>query len=241
MRVARLQHKPIEIISLRVWDEADTRRRLSRSLNLACLQMIMNYLANHKKSLAYLLIGQIGWFACVLSAARGFSGVGIAVVALFLIWHISRAHRPGEELKLIVVVALIGASWESALLSAGLISYPHDSWFVHLAPYWIIALWALFAAQLNVTYGWLKKRLKLAVLFGAVAGPLSFRAGASLHAVRFDDGWLTVAALATGWACLLPIVVMLARRWDGIDADPQPMTPDATLILPAGRSSSWRT
>jgi hypothetical protein len=123
------------------------------------------------------------------------------------------------------------------VMSAGLISYPQGSWSVHLAPSWIIALWTLFAAQLNVAYGWLKTRLKLAALFGAIAGPLSFRAGVSLHAVRFEHGWLTVAVLAAGWACLLPTVVMLARRWDGIGADPQPMMPDATPILPARRSS----
>ena len=195
----------------------------------------MNYLAQHKMSLLYLVIGQIGWFACVLSAARGFPWAGVAVVLLFVIWHIAYARRSLQELKLVASVAVIGAIWESAVRSAGLMSYPQESASLHLAPLWIIALWGLFAAQLNVAYGWLKTRLAVAALLGAVAGPLSFRAGASLHAVRFEQGWRTAGALAVGWAFLLPMAILLSRRWDGVAAEPQPMLSGAAAMPRAGQ------
>jgi hypothetical protein len=177
----------------------------------------VGYIARNKTSLLYLAIGQVGWFACVLSAARGIPWVGIAVVAAALLWHLARAARPVSELRLVAAVTLIGAIWETCLVIAGLLIYPHESQPLVHAPYWIIALWASFAMQLNVAYGWLKHRVWLAVLFGAIAGPVSFHAGAALHALRVDNPWRTMPALAIGWACLLPLAVVLARRWNGVD------------------------
>ena len=176
----------------------------------------MGYIARHKTVLIYLVIGQVGWFACVLGAARALPSVGVAFVAAVFVWHLARAPRAASELKLIASVTFIGAAWETALVIAGVLAYPNELPGVQHAPYWIIALWALFAVQLNVAYGWLKQRLVLAALFGAIAGPLSFRAGAALHAVRIDNVWRTMPVLAIGWACLLPVAVLLSRRWNGI-------------------------
>ena len=162
-------------------------------------------------------VGQAGWFACVLSAAHGIPIVGVAVVAAALVWHLVRAPRPSSELKLIASVTLIGATWDTAMVVTGLLIYPNEPAGLSHAPYWIIALWALFAMQLNVAYGWLKQRLLLAAVFGAMAGPLSFRAGAALHALRIDNFWQTMPVLAIGWACLLPLAVLLSRRWNGVD------------------------
>ena len=161
-------------------------------------------------------MGQGGWFACVLSAARGQSWIGVTLCAVLVMAHIFFARKPPPELKFILVVTIIGAIWESVLVWAGLLSYSGGALAQDLAPYWIAALWALFAAQFNTTYNWLKPRIGVAALLGAFAGPLSFRAGATLGAVRFEKPWPATLALAIGWACLLPTLVLLSRRWDGV-------------------------
>ena len=164
----------------------------------------------------YFVIGQACWFTCVISAARGAPWIGIMLTVVFVTIHVSRAARPFEELKLLASVVVLGGTWESALIAFGLLAYPSGMTLGGLAPLWLLALWALFAAQFNTTYRWLKPRLKLAALFGAVAGPLSFRAGAALGALRFMKPGPAVLALAIGWAALLPIVVVLSRRWNGV-------------------------
>ncbi len=166
----------------------------------------------------YFVIGQIGWFACVLSAAHGIAWVGVALTLLLIALHLRRAARPIEEIKLLACVVVMGAMWESALVFVGLLAYPGSTVVHDFAPPWILALWALFAAQFNTTYQWLKKRIALAALFGAVAGPVSFHAGAALGAVRFVEPWPAAAALAVGWAIMLPTICVLARRWDGVQA-----------------------
>jgi Protein of unknown function (DUF2878) len=164
----------------------------------------------------YFVVGQAGWFACVISAARGVPWWGVALALVLVTIHVVRVARPLQELKLILSVLVIGGIWESALVYFGLLSYPSGTVVRGLAPIWILALWALFAAQFNTTYTWLKPRLALAALLGAIAGPLSFRAGAQLGALRFAKPWPATVALAIGWSVLLLLVIVLSRRWDGV-------------------------
>jgi len=164
----------------------------------------------------YFIVGQFGWFACVLSAAHDVPWIGVAVTLVLVAVHLARVDRRVPELKLLASVIAIGAVWESVPVAAGLLVYPNGTVLPGAAPYWILALWALFAAQFNTTFGWLKSRMLLASVLGAVAGPLSFRGGAALGAVRFAQPLAATLTLAAGWAVLLPVLIFLSRRWDGV-------------------------
>jgi hypothetical protein len=167
----------------------------------------------------YFVVGQAAWFACVLSAAHGTPAIGAIVVVVLLIAHLSRIPRPREELAFLALVVLIGTVWESAVVRLHLLSYPSGNLIDGFPPYWIVALWALFAGQFNTTYQWLKGRPAMAAILGAVAGPLSFRAGASLGAVHFDRPLPAALTLAAGWAVILPLLLIASRRWDGVRPD----------------------
>ena len=165
--------------------------------------------------LIYFVISQIGWFACVLGAAHGVPSVGVAVTLAIVIWHLLRVPRPRYELKMLLAVIAIGGVWESALVDLGLLIYPNGILLPWTAPYWMLALWALFAITLNTTFNWLKGRPLLAAILGALSGPLSFSAGARLGAVQFHPPHLALLALAIGWAMLIPAVLAIANHWDG--------------------------
>jgi len=163
----------------------------------------------------YFVFGQVGWFACVLGAAHGAAWIGILVAALLIVLHLLRVSDPLPELKLIASVTVIGGLWENMLVGLGLLAYPDMP--VHgWAPLWLPALWGMFAAQANTTYQWLKRRLIIAALLGAIAGPVSFHAGAALGAVYFLKLWPAAIVLTVGWAILLPLLMVLAGRWDGV-------------------------
>jgi hypothetical protein len=159
---------------------------------------------------------QIGWFACVLGGANGWSWTGTAVGAAIVAGHVVTAPRPSAELKLAVLAVLIGALWDSSLAALGWISYASGTLFPGTAPNWILALWALFATTLNVSFRWLKGRWLLAAILGAVAGPLSYWAGVRLGALVFAEPVQAVLALAIGWAILMPALLALTRRYDGM-------------------------
>jgi hypothetical protein len=164
----------------------------------------------------YFVVGQAAWFACVLSAAHGSPAIGAIVVVILLIAHLARIARPREELKFLAFAVLIGAIWETTVVRLHLLSYPSGNLIAGFAPYWIVALWALFAGQFTITYGWLKGRPVLAAVLGGIAGPLSFRAGAALGAVHFDRPLAATLTLAAGWAAVLPLLLAASRRWNGV-------------------------
>lgn len=164
----------------------------------------------------YFVLGQLGWFACVLGAAAGRSWIGIGVCALLVTLHLLRVARPLEELKLLGAVMLIGGTWESVIVRFGFLTYPNSTLPEGLAPAWLFTLWVFFAAQFNTTYTWLKTRLVAAAVLGVTAGPLSFRAGAALGALHFAKPLPAAVTLGLGWAVLLPVITVLSRRWDGV-------------------------
>ena len=159
---------------------------------------------------------QLGWFACVLGAANGRPWMGPVVVATVVAMHLVRARRSLPELCLALAAMLIGLVLDSLLLATGWLRYPSGLWIPGLAPYWIIAMWALFATTLNVSMGWMRGRPVLTVLMGAVGGPLSYLAGEKLGAIELVQPIVALAALSLAWAMAMPLLMRLAARFDGV-------------------------
>ena len=153
---------------------------------------------------------QTGWLAAVLGAAQGLAWLGPTVAAGAIALHLGVACRRSLEVRLLGAAVVVGVVLEQALLVAGFTLYPGDpSW----VPLWMLALWPLFATSLNVSLAWLKPHRRLAVIAGAVAGPLAYAAGEALGAIRLEGHALP--AIALGWAVALPLLLALASRWNG--------------------------
>lgn len=155
---------------------------------------------------------KIGWLASVFTAAASIPAAGVAVVATVAAIHILRTDNRHGEAQLLLFAALVGLGWESALVTLGLVEYGVASPIPGIAPYWIVAMWVLFATTLNGALRWLRNSMLVAVLFGAIGGPLSFFAGQKAGAVFFPDPALSLFVIGAGWAVLLPLLVRLAAR-----------------------------
>ncbi len=116
---------------------------------------------------------------------------------------------------MLVIAAAIGFAWDSALVALGWIEYPNGALVPGTAPVWIVAMWVVFATTLNVSLGWLKRSLPLALLFGAVGGPLAYVAGGKLGGLSFLQQTPALIALALGWALITPLLLRIADRCDG--------------------------
>lgn len=167
--------------------------------------------------IANFVLFQLGWFACVLGAAEGHPWIGTGIALAIVAWHLWSAPASSEEGMLMAQVVLIGALWDSLLVMLGWIRYPSGTLLSGAAPHWILALWALFATSLNLSMRWLKPRLGLAALLGAVCGPLSYWAAVRLGAVEFVQPLRVIVALSFGWALIMPALMLLSQRYDGFD------------------------
>ena len=159
---------------------------------------------------------QCAWFAAVLGAAHHRPLLGTACVAAAIGWHLAVSALPAREARLVALACLIGVVVESMIVRQGHVAYPSGQPWPNLAPYWIVALWGLLAIALNVTMRWLRGRLALAAVLGAVLGPLSFSSGARLGGAQLLHPTEALATLALVWAVLMPVLVVLATRFDGV-------------------------
>jgi len=167
---------------------------------------------------------EIGWFAAVLGAAHQRVWQGVAVAMLVVLLHLLMSHRVLRELQLLFCVMVIGAVWDSALAATHIIQYPSGQVLPATAPVWIIAVWALFATTLNVSMVFLRGRPLLAAFIGIVGAPLSFLGGMHLNALQFPDTNKALLALAIGWALWMPLMIYLAKRFDGVSVVDERLT-----------------
>ncbi len=161
------------------------------------------------------VVFQIGWFACVLGGAYQLPWIGTLLASVIILLHLSRASRPRDELFLILLAIAIGSVWDSFLVWRGWLEYPSGTLIPETAPHWILAMWGIFATTLNLSLRWLKGRWLIALVSGAIAGPLAYYAGARLGGVVFTDQTTALLALSLGWAILMPMLMALSQRLDG--------------------------
>jgi hypothetical protein len=166
------------------------------------------------------LLFQFGWLACVLGGAWQMPWLGTMLVAAIIGWHLRGAAQPQRELQLLLIAGALGAVWDSALVAAGLLDYPSGTLLEGTAPHWIVAMWMLFATTLNLSLRWLQGRPALSMVCGAIAGPLAYYAGHRLGGVQMPDLQAALLTLAAGWAVILPLLVLLARHFDGVRGEP---------------------
>ena len=157
-----------------------------------------------------LLVFDAAWFVTVKGAAMGLPWLGPVVTLGVLAYHLKISKQRVAELQLAAFALFLGFLTDSLLLATGWIAYPNGQWIPGLAPYWIIMMWVLFATTLNVSMRWLRGRPRLAILLGAVGGPVSYLAGAKIGAMSFVNTVPAVAALAIAWGVAMPLLMQVA-------------------------------
>jgi Protein of unknown function (DUF2878) len=158
---------------------------------------------------------QAAWFACVLGAAHAMPWLGVIATIYVLAWHFMQAKTAKPEAILLTITLMIGAVFDQVMLSSNLIHYQSHGWSDALVPAWILALWAGFVTALNVSLRWMQGKWLVAVLFGAIGGPLAYIGAERLGAVTLNAYPQSYLALSIGWAILTPVLLMLAKRYDG--------------------------
>lgn len=164
---------------------------------------------------ANFILFEIGWFACVIGAAKQMPWLGVVTVFAIVAWHLTQAKQVEKELQLLLIALVIGGTFDQIMLNHQLISYEAHGWSSKIVPVWILALWAEFVTVLNVSLRWMKGRWLIAVLFGAIGGPLAYMGAEKLGAVTLNHLPISYIALSIGWACLTPLLLKLSQKFDG--------------------------
>lgn len=157
-----------------------------------------------------LVLFKLGWVACIFAAAALLPEFAVLAVATVVLIHLARAPVPVKEAVFLLSAAGLGLAWETFVLFTGLIEYPGAVAGNVLAPYWIVAMWVLFATTINNGFKWVKRHWALASVFGLIGGPMAFYAGTAAGAASFSNTFIALAVIGAGWAVLLPLLALLA-------------------------------
>ena len=154
------------------------------------------------------ILFQLGWLACAYSMLHRHPGWGVCAVLAVVMIHLGLCRRPLQELRLILLIGVVGMPIDMAQFKAGLIV--PLVWHPVATPMWFFALYALLATTLNASLGWLRGRPVLAAVLGAIGGPLAYYAGARIGAITLTGESLAVLGIL--WAGLMPGMIWTSRR-----------------------------
>jgi hypothetical protein len=146
------------------------------------------------KNIINLILFQFSWWTCILGTANNLSYIGPLFMLLFLVLHLFYLNPNFQETKFVILIALIGTLVDTSLAGTGLISYEgvYSHSTRYLAPLWITAMWAGFAATVNHSMYWLNNRSVVAFLLGAIFGPLSYLTGSKFDVIHFHTSILNI-------------------------------------------------
>jgi hypothetical protein len=173
------------------------------------------HLIHMQKTIINFVGFQIGWFACVLGGAHAMPWLGPLIAAPILAWHLYQTPVWEKETKLIVMIAIAGSAFDQFLLWLDWIQYPVSSWPSWLLPIWMTTLWLLFSSTLNVSLRWMRGKHLVAMLFGAIGGPVAYLAGQKLGAMDLVAQTNALIVLAVGWGLMMPAMLWLSTLFDG--------------------------
>ena len=166
-----------------------------------------------------LLIGnvvgfQAVWMASIAGAGQGYAWTGPLAALVFVAAMLAFGGKTRQDLRMLALALPIGFLLDTAFAASGWLRYAEPTPWVFAAPVWIWSLWAGFALTLNHSMAFLRGRPWACALFGLVGGPLAYwTAAGAFDAVSFGVpvAW-ALAALAIGWAAVLPLLFGLDQR-----------------------------
>jgi len=164
------------------------------------------------KTLLNAMLYQLTWLATVGGAGHGYWWSGALMLLIFAAIQLPQSATRIADIQLLLIAAVVGFAIDSSLAVSGVLIYAAAVPWPHLAPLWIVVLWASFSLTMNHSLAFLRPRPVLAALFGGIGGPLAYWAAQrGFGAVSFGGNFLyTLSILAVIWAFATPLLYTLA-------------------------------
>ena len=155
-----------------------------------------------------------GWWGCILGSSNGLPYIGPSLMLLFIIFHGAFFIKNNRELQFILVIGVIGTIVDSGLVLSKYFVYAGSyAENLPIAPLWITAMWAGFAATVNHSMVFFQKKWALMIIAGGVFGPAAYFTGKGFEAIYFELGNLS-SALIIGvvWGISMPMVFYINEK-----------------------------
>ena len=134
-----------------------------------------------------------------------------AMLALpLLVLHMAISPHKIADSKLMAALLLIGVVIDGTLTTTGFIIFHEKGVPI---PLWLALLWLGLGTMPHHSLRWLKGRLLLSSILGAVCGPLAYWAGVRLEVATFSlPLGQSLLILALIWALVWPVSMYHAEK-----------------------------
>ena len=168
------------------------------------------------KSLFFIIGPTIGWFACVIGAAKDLFWLGPLIVTLLVLASVGiRGSRFLTRILILLSVSIIfGLIFDSLLISFDI--YTPKRWLIPtpLATLWLLALWVNFSITIDTSLKWLQNHLGYAAITGAIFGPIAYLSGQRLGALTIEQlPGVKIVILAMAWALAMVLLNIIAKSF----------------------------
>ena len=156
----------------------------------------------------------IGWFACVLGAARNVHWLSVLVVPMLGVIHLLVVGRARilPAILLMLASAVIGLGLDSLLILIG--AYEPNRWLMSdpLTTVWLLMLWVNFSLALNESLQWLQEHLLIAGILGCFFGPAAYLAASRLEAIEIAIPiYIRLLPICIAWSIAMPLMSLTAK------------------------------
>lgn len=169
-------------------------------------------MTNNKLIIFNFISFQAIWWLCVLSAKPGLSAAVFVAVLIYTLLHLSFVEGWPQMLPLFVT-AMLGAVADQFAYQLQCILFENHTQWTGYIPLWMLALWLAFATTLNVSMRWMQHKYGLALVLGAIFGPLAYLGAQSLGAIQLPSPY-SLVWFGFEWAALLPLMLWLRYRFN---------------------------
>lgn len=157
---------------------------------------------------------KIVWLCCVLGG--GVYGypftAGLPIVVWTLLW-IAQADDKGVFYTSLVAL-LYGTIADGLLVAFDVMNFASSAQTKTPSPIWMMALWFGFGSIYKTSLGFLKQRVILLSIIGAIGGPMAYLGGANMNAVEIASSkTLFMLFIGLEWAVALPLLMWSTHRF----------------------------
>lgn len=161
-----------------------------------------------------LLSIDIGWSACIFGASYGYPWLGLIVVPILFVIHITLIET--RNIRAVFTVALItmGIGFFADTLLIILDIVEPIRWIMPppFIPLWDLMIWANFSLALDVSLRYLQKKPFAAAILGALLAPGTYFAGDRLGALDFAEPiGLNLVWVGVIWLFVMPGLSLMAQ------------------------------
>ena len=145
---------------------------------------------------------QLTWISCVFGEYCNFPFFGCLIGSIYLIFFFYFQNDKIKKIKICFIYSLIGYSFDSILSFSQIFVFDSEL-IVGFLPIWLLFLWPSFTTLFIDILVFLKKRILLAFLIGAILVPPTYYIGIPLGLANSNNLFLAMSIMAFFWGLLM--------------------------------------